>query len=404
MIQTAIVIASFALLPFLTGKCKINISLAILICCGLIHLTALRSLDVLWNTVVSVFTLSNINAVVAIVLIGVLSGLMKQYGLLDDIVEPAKQLIRNRKVLMGIIPAVIGFLSVPGGALLSAPFADELGEEMAIPKPRRAVMNLTFRHVAMLLSPFSTFQIYIASRVPVNTYLVILLFIPFVALLAIGSAVVYMPGKIALAPKYEGGRTKALRRLFKGLSPILLILLLNGVLGLPMSVALLGALALVWAAGNRENFFRNTVRNVKFDIALMILAVYFAQYTVMALSDIQSLISGAFVQSSTAVMMAVVMGGSLFLGFITGLYYISLSVFLPILLTVSQSAPELPLLFFVCVWAFMGYFYSPLHLCQLLTVRHIGVSQREVYREHMRLAPWLVAATIALYLFYSLIF
>ncbi|MFH1512437.1 MAG: DUF401 family protein [Bacillota bacterium] len=404
MIQSAIVIASFALLPLLTGKCKINSGLAIMICCGLIHLVALRSLDVLWNTVVSVFTLVNINAVVAIVLIGVLSGLMKQYGMLDDIVEPAKQLIRNRKVLMCLIPAVIGFLSVPGGALLSAPFADELGEEMAIPKPRRAAMNLTFRHVAMLLSPFSTFQIYIASRIPINTYLVISLFVPFVALLAIGSVLIYMPGEIALAPKYAGGRKKALRRLFKGLSPILLVLLLTGVLGLPMSVTLLGALALVWAMGNRGDFIGSMLRNVKFDIALIILAVYFAQYTVLALSDIQSLISGAFVQSSTAVMMAVVMGGSLFLGFITGLYYISLSVFLPILLTVSQSAPELPLLFFVCVWSFMGYFYSPLHLCQLLTIRHIGVGQRDVYREHMRLAPWLVAATIALYLFYSLIF
>ncbi|HPF88867.1 MAG TPA: DUF401 family protein, partial [Candidatus Limiplasma sp.] len=127
MIQAIIVVAAFAMLPLLIGKCKLHISLAILICCGLIQLLALHSWEVLWHTVTEVFTLSNINAVVAIVLIGVLSGLMKHYGLLDDIVQPAKLLVRNRKVLMGLIPAVIGFLSVPGGALLSAPFADELG-------------------------------------------------------------------------------------------------------------------------------------------------------------------------------------------------------------------------------------------------------------------------------------
>ena len=35
-----------------------------------------------------------------------------------------------------VLPALMGVLIVPGGALLSAPFIDEIGEEMKIPAPR----------------------------------------------------------------------------------------------------------------------------------------------------------------------------------------------------------------------------------------------------------------------------
>ncbi|MBZ2174998.1 DUF401 family protein [Schnuerera sp. xch1] len=48
-----------------------------------------------------------------------------------------------------IIPAMIGVLIISGGALLSAPFIYNLGEEMELSPPRRAAINLVFRHIAM---------------------------------------------------------------------------------------------------------------------------------------------------------------------------------------------------------------------------------------------------------------
>lgn len=404
MTQLIIAAIAFSILPLMTGKCKIKIYLAILISSGIIQIFALHSFDVLWLSIGSVFSLPNISAIIAIILVGVLSGLMKSYGLLDDIIESAGLLIRNRKILMGTIPALIGLLSVPGGAFLSAPFTDELGQVMNIPKPRRVTLNLSYRHLSVLISPFSAFHLFIASRLPINTYLLVLLFVPFVILMAIGSSIVYMPGKYPLAPKQDISRKKTLFQLFKGLSPIILVLFLNSSFKIPMSIALLGSIILVWVLSDKNNFIQNAFKNVKFDVALMILAVYFAQYTISSLSDIQSIIEGAFKYGDTIIMMAVIMGGSLFLGFITGLYYVSLGVFLPVLLTVSNVSVAMPLLFFISVWAFLGYFYSPLHLCQLLTIRYIQVNQSSVYKEHLQLAPWLALSTIVLYFLYSLIF
>ena len=65
-----------------------------------------------------------------------------------------------------VLPALMGVLIVPGGALLSAPFIDEIGEEMKIPAPRRAAINLVFRHIAMFILPFSTGLLVISAALP----------------------------------------------------------------------------------------------------------------------------------------------------------------------------------------------------------------------------------------------
>ena len=56
------------------------------------------------------------------------------------------------------------------------------------------------------------------------------------------------------------------------------------------------------------------------------------------------------------------------------------------------------------VWSFLGYYFSPFHLCQLLTVKAMGCSSGSVYKEHMKMMPVLSVAAIALFLAYRMIF
>lgn len=53
----------------------------------------------------------------------------------------------------------------------------------------------------------------------------------------------------------------------------------------------------------------------------------------------------------------------------------------------ASDGPTLKLLytFFVFIWSFMGYYYSPLHLCQLLTVKYMGCAIWPVYKEHLKI-------------------
>ena len=406
MFQIIVVVVAFGLMPVLMRRFKLPTWQATLIASLLIHLVALRSWPASIEAVRGVFTWGNLNTVLAIILVGVLSALMKRYGMLDAIITSAKGLIHNRKILIALVPAVIGLLSVPGGAYLSAPFVNSLGEEMGMPKPRRAAVNLTYRHVTMLVSPFSALMLYITSLLQgQSVYTLIGLNLPFVAVMALAAARLYLPKGRQLAQAEPGiSKARHARSLLLGLSPILVVLLSNALIKLPMAGALALAILYVWALNAREkDFMAQAVGGIKYDVALIIVAVLLAQNTVFQLHDLRAVIAQAFTASSQWTMLFTVFLGALFLGTITGLYYMSVGLFLPILFTTTVGAAALPYIFFIAVFSFLGYYFSPLHLCQVLTLKAIDVGQKPVFREHIRLAPLLALAALALFFAYQLL-
>ena len=65
------------------------------------------------------------------------------------------------------------------------------------------------------------------------------------------------------------------------------------------------------------------------------------------------------------------------------------------------SDAEASLHFFVFIWSFMGYYYSPLHLCQLLTIKYMGCATWPVYKEHLKIIPWLFVSSYLLFYLYQ---
>lgn len=84
-----------------------------------------------------------------VVLILVLSHLMKQAGQLERIVERFSTLVRSPKVVAGVMPALIGLLPMPGGALFSAPMVEascRLPQNHGGQGTLMATVNYWFRH------------------------------------------------------------------------------------------------------------------------------------------------------------------------------------------------------------------------------------------------------------------
>ena len=407
MLQILQVVLAFALMPVLMRKFKLPIWLALAISSLIIHLAVLRSPSASLAAIRGMLTWANLNTVLSIVLVGVLSALMKHHGMLDQVITAAKGLIRNQKALIALVPAVIGLLSVPGGAYMSAPYVNSLGEEMGISKPRRAAVNLTFRHVTMLVSPFSAMMLFIPSLLRGQSiYALMALNIPFVLVMAAAAVWLYLPrGKFETAASPGVSKGSHAQGLIRGLSPILLVLLLNALFKLPMSAALLISVLYVWVLHPREaGFVKRALSAIKYDVALIIIAVLLAQNTVFQLHGLREVIAAAFTQAGQAAMFLTVIAGALFLGAITGHYYMSVGLFLPILLSAIQGLAAMPFIFFIAAFSFIGYYFSPLHLCHVLTLKAIGVEQNEVYREQIRLALLLALAAIALFFLYQMIF
>ena len=59
-------------------------------------------------------------------------------------------------------------------------------------------------------------------------------------------------------------------------------------------------------------------------------------------------------------------------------------------------------LFYVFLWCFIGYYFSPIHLCQLLTDKEVGCTPGERYRTYLPFLFLFPLFTVGLYLLYSL--
>jgi len=75
-----------------------------------------------------------------------LSRQMAEAGLLRELVEAIRPRVSQRTA-MAVLPAVIGLLPMPGGALFSAPLVDECDPERQLCSLLKARVNYWFRHV-----------------------------------------------------------------------------------------------------------------------------------------------------------------------------------------------------------------------------------------------------------------
>lgn len=134
----------------------------------------------------------------------------------------------------------------------------------------------------------------------------------------------------------------------------------------------------------------------------MLVGVYFVQNTVKSLDQVMYGVTLLFNSVSGFSILLVIAAASVLFGLTTGLSMVPLGIILPLLgsLPLGDYA-RLCYTCFIFIWSFLGYFFSPLHMCQLLTVKHVGCSNGAVYRQYIKLIPCLAAYSFLLFYLYS---
>lgn len=411
MRQFIAILAAFLLMPVLLKgipaitKKKIGFGPVLLITGICLSLFAGFSLSSTAQSFLQVFTtVKNLEIIGAILLVGVLGNLLKQYGFLDRLVKALEVLIPNKKINIMVLPAVIGLLTVPGGAFLSAPFVDEIGKDLNLAPHRRVVVNLSFRHIAMFLLPFTTNMLFIPTVIPeINIYHLIGLNVAFVLIMQTSAYFMYLRGAKSPETKREGSKTQALKDLLFNLAPIYMVVLFNALFKLPMYLSVFLCIVLVFflCGKDKSKFLPHAVKGISFSTLFMLIGVYFIQILVKNLDQVMSGVSYLFQNSSGLSVLLIISGASLLFGLTTGLSLVPLGIILPLVAALPMAA-ELKLVytFFVFIWTFLGYYYSPLHLCQLLTVKYMGCANWPVYKEHLKVAPFLMIASYLLFYLY----
>lgn len=91
-------------------------------------------------------SIDNIFLIFVVFTIIVLSSQMKETGIMDDLVHSITCRF-SRSTSMAVLPAVIGLLPMPGGALFSAPLVDRCDSETVLDPLLKTRINYWFRHI-----------------------------------------------------------------------------------------------------------------------------------------------------------------------------------------------------------------------------------------------------------------
>lgn len=169
-----------------------------------------------------------------------------------------------------------------------------------------------------------------------------------------------------------------------------------------LSVALCILLMFFLCWKEKKTFLRNLWKGISFSTLFMLIGVYFIQNLIQNLDQVMSGVVWLFQNSSGFGILLVISAASLLFGLTTGLSLVPIGIILPLVATLPMD-PTLKLLytFFVFIWSFMGYYYSPLHLCQLLTIKYMGCAAWPVYKEHLKIIPWLFVSSYLLFYLYQ---
>ena len=325
-----------------------------------------------------------------IVLVQYIGAVQKSRRMYDRLIDSLNTMIRDKRLVAMVSPAIIGFLPMPGGALLSAPLVDVSTSKMKLKPAFNAFLNFWFRHDWELIWPLYAglllFQT--MSRIPMRR--IILFQLPF-SILHIGAGLAvsfWYFRRHGIGREHPGpsnGIHATIRDFFSGTWPILAVILLFFVkvpplLPLPLHWALLLVtvlLSVLKKVGPREIgaivFAKTMIRSLLVIAAVIVfqrLIEVSAAFDVLKTMDI-----------SLGMVVLFIFLVSFTVAFLTGVNTAYIAIAFPVLLPLIQHLPNyFYLSLYIYVIGFAGILVSPLHLCLVLTNEYFGASLLDVYR------------------------
>jgi integral membrane protein (TIGR00529 family) len=386
------IIIAFALLIILLYK-RVNLGITLNVTAITLALLALewtKMPTVIYEASIKPETVSVVIATFGIML---LSQLYKETGVINKLSESISRLIKNPKIVLGLVPAVIGLLPVAGGALMSAPLVDIEAEKLKLEPQRKAYLNLWFRHTIFPVYPLSLPIIVTAMLTDVTIPLIILRQIPTVLVMII---VGYVIGfwKIKTPEKEESKSERSSNSNFKAFllsfSPILATIVFAIALGATgieffkqsrdiVIAVFIGIAVLIAISKMKFATFAKPFKN--WGIYGITLAAYgaFLLREVMISPEISQVFSqivanGNSLYSGTVLLVTL----PAVLGVLTGSPVSGVAISIPILFGDSPVAANTAALIYIS--AYLGYTIAPTHLCFTFTADYFECQLGEVYK------------------------
>jgi len=388
------VLLTFAVIVVLRLR-NVDFSLSILTGSLIIAATSEAPFDVIVEAGRRTITDPNtMNLAVAVALITVLAYSLKETRLMTELIEGLRGVLPAR-VLLALTPAMFGLLTMPGGALMSAPFNEPEANRLGLKPEQKTYINVWFRHVWYWASPLSPVAILAASLAgfTLNGFLAAQL-----PILVVTVALGFLVGSTFIK---DGGLSnhgaKGLPEVARGLAPIVLAVVLSTV-GFPIWAALALGVAAVFLIKKvpPRRAFRMIHSGVRWDLAAAVVSMFFFRFVVESSGSVEALFESATELGVPLIAILVVV--PLLVGSISGTPTMGIGIIFPLLLPLLGDY-NVYVVSIIYAGLIGGYLASPMHLCLILTNSYYRSELGRVYRYLVPSAALLYVFAVAYYLF-----
>ncbi len=166
------------------------------------------------------FSMDNGLLVLVIALVIWLSSLMDKTRVMADLVSNIRSLLSPRMAI-AVLPAVIGLLPMPGGALFSAPLVADVDEKNELPPLEKTRVNYWFRHVWEYTWPLYPGMILASDISGLEIWQIFIVGIPMVVTM-ITAGYIFILRRIHLSPIEKGSSEHHITEL---LSPVIIVVI-----------------------------------------------------------------------------------------------------------------------------------------------------------------------------------
>ena len=192
---------------------------------GLIYMTP--PLQFIKAATAAVFSPKSIEMTLTLMLTMVMENILRTTGMLKRMVSSLSTAVPDRRFVMAAMPAMIGMLPSPGGAVFSAPMVSEAAGDANISAEQKAFINYWYRHIWEYVSPLYPGIILATGITGLSTQTLFIVNLPFALSVIIWGVIFCFRGidKQETAPS-STNRKMELLTFIALISPIMLALLL----------------------------------------------------------------------------------------------------------------------------------------------------------------------------------
>lgn len=337
--------------------------------------------------------MNNLFLLITIAQIITLSNQMGQTGVMKQLVVIIRRHISQRAA-MAVLPAIIGFLPMPGGAIFSAPMVDDCDQQQSIDPIIKTKINYWFRHIWEYWWPLYPGVLLAIEISGLTTWQFMLIQLPF-CLFSIICGYIFLLRKIdktaSVTLDKNNNRHSDIHVLVKLLLPIFTVIavaiivktiypkMLNISRFMPIAIGLCCALGVLqWQRPLSMKkwisliFTQSTLNLLLVVIAIRLYGAFISSDLPNGVSLIETMRQDLCNRGIPIVL--IIMAIPFITGFTTGIAIGFVGASFPIVFSLLGQDPQLGELLAVNVLAFgfgyMGMILSPVHVCLIVSNQH----------------------------------